>query len=74
MRGDQIPIEERSPDEVRSVRGTPIAPADAEAANPAFDVTPSEYVSAIITENGVARAPYGESLHRVSEAGVTARG
>jgi methylthioribose-1-phosphate isomerase len=72
--GDEIPIEERSPDEVRSVRGTPIAPGDVEAANPAFDVTPSEYVSAIITENGVARAPYGESLRRVSEAGVTARG
>jgi len=66
--GDQIPIEERSPDEVRSLRGTAIAPEGVEAANPAFDVTPNRYVSAIITENGVARAPYGESLRRVCEA------
>jgi methylthioribose-1-phosphate isomerase len=72
--GDEIPIEERSPDEVRSVRGTPIAPDGVEAGNPAFDVTPSKYVSAIITENGVARAPYGESLRRIREAGVTAGG
>lgn len=72
--GDEIPIEERSPDEVRSVRGTEIAPDGVEASNPAFDVTPSEYVTAIITENGVARAPYEESLRRVCEAGVTTRG
>jgi len=72
--GDEIPIEERSPDEVRSVRGTEIAPDGVEASNPAFDVTPSEYVTAIITENGVARAPYEESLRRVCEAGVIARG
>jgi methylthioribose-1-phosphate isomerase len=72
--GDEIPIEERSPDEVLSIRGTPIAPEGIEAGNPAFDVTPSKYVSAIITENGVARAPYGESLRRVCEAGVTAGG
>lgn len=68
--GDEIPIEERSPDEVRSVRGMEIAPEGVEASNPAFDVTPSEYVTAIITENGVARAPYAESLRRVCEAGV----
>jgi len=72
--GDEIPIEERSPDEVRSVRGTEIAPEGTEASNPAFDVTPSEYVTAIITENGVARAPYGESLLRMCNAGVAARG
>jgi methylthioribose-1-phosphate isomerase len=71
--GDHIPIEERSPDEVRSVRGTPIAPEGIDAANPAFDVTPSTYVSAIITENGIAHAPYEASLRAVCE-GVTTRG
>ena len=72
--GDEIPIEERSPDEVRSVRGTEIAPEGTDASNPAFDVTPSEYVTAIITENGVARRPYEESLQRMCNAGVAARG
>jgi methylthioribose-1-phosphate isomerase len=72
--GDEIPIEERSPDEVRSLRGTEIAPSDAEASNPAFDVTPSEYVTAIITENGVARAPYGESLRQMCGVEVGTRG
>ncbi len=72
--GDEIPIEERSADEVTAVRGVNIAPNDIDAANPAFDVTPNAYVSAIITENGVARAPYEESLRRACEAGVPARG
>ncbi|MEO8457619.1 MAG: S-methyl-5-thioribose-1-phosphate isomerase [Chloroflexota bacterium] len=72
--GDEIPIEERSPDEVSSVRGTDIAPQGTDVSNPAFDVTPNKYVTAIITENGVARAPYGESLRSVCEAGVPARG
>ncbi len=72
--GDEIPIEERSPDEVKSVRGTDIAPDGIDASNPAFDVTPSRYVTAIITENGVARAPYEESLRRVCEGGVPAHG
>ncbi|MEK7248023.1 MAG: S-methyl-5-thioribose-1-phosphate isomerase [Chloroflexota bacterium] len=71
--GDHIPIEERSPDEVRSVRGTPIAPEGIDAGNPAFDVTPSTYVSAIITENGIAHAPYEVSLRAVCE-GVATRG
>ncbi|HEY7303039.1 MAG TPA: S-methyl-5-thioribose-1-phosphate isomerase [Bryobacteraceae bacterium] len=60
--GDQIPIEERSAKEVTHVHGVPIAPDDIAVANPAFDVTPNRYVSAIITERGVARAPYIESL------------
>jgi len=72
--GDDIPIEERATDEVTAVRGTVIAPAGIEAANPAFDVTPNIYIAAIITENSVARAPYGESLRRVCESGVAARG
>ena len=72
--GDEIPIEERSADEVTAVRGVKIAPNDIDAANPAFDVTPNAYVSAIVTENGVARPPYEESLRRACQSGVPARG
>jgi methylthioribose-1-phosphate isomerase len=64
--GDSIPIEERAPAEVTHVFGQPVAPAGATAANPAFDVTPARYIAAIITENGVARAPYAESLARIA--------
>ncbi len=60
--GDQIPIEERSPEEVKQVAGIAIAPPAVEARHPAFDVTPHRYITAIITERGVARAPYAESL------------
>jgi methylthioribose-1-phosphate isomerase len=60
--GDAIPIEQRAISEVTHVFGQRVAPAKTVAANPAFDVTPARYVSAIITENGVARAPYEESL------------
>ncbi len=63
--GDEIPIEQRSPDEVRTIKGFPIAPDGTPAANPAFDVTPARYVSAIITEKGIARAPLQESLARL---------
>src|SRR5581483_4321998 len=63
--GEQIPIEQRSPEEVTSVRGTAIAPVGVHAANPAFDVTPHAYVSAIITERGVVRAPYETNLREV---------
>jgi methylthioribose-1-phosphate isomerase len=63
--GEQIPIEQRSADEVTSVRGTRVAPQGIQVANPAFDVTPCEYVTAIITEQGVVRSPYEEGLRRV---------
>jgi methylthioribose-1-phosphate isomerase len=63
--GDQIPIEERAASEVTQVFGVPIAPEATEVKNPAFDVTPSRYVTAIITERGVARAPYEESLRKL---------
>jgi methylthioribose-1-phosphate isomerase len=66
--GDQIPIEERSPKEVTEVQGTAIAPEGIRVANPAFDVTPNRYVTAIITERGVARAPFEESLKKLSGA------
>jgi methylthioribose-1-phosphate isomerase len=60
--GNDIPIEERTPLEVTHIKGNRIAPEGVQIANPAFDVTPNRYVSAIITERGVARAPYIESL------------
>jgi len=68
--GEQIPIEERSAEEVTHIRGVRIAP-DVDAAHPAFDVTPARLISAIICERGVARAPYTESLRRLAEAGQT---
>ncbi len=64
--GGQIPIEERAPSEVTELAGRRIAPAAIAVANPAFDVTPARYVDAIITERGVARAPYEESLSRLT--------
>ena len=63
--GDLIPIEERSSREVTHVQGVHVAPDGIKVANPAFDVTPNRYVSAIITERGVARAPFGESLREL---------
>jgi methylthioribose-1-phosphate isomerase len=60
--GQDIPIEERDPSEVTSLRGLPIAPAGAHAAHPAFDVTPNRYIAGIVTEHGIARPPYTESL------------
>ena len=60
--GDSIPIEERAPDEVTSVRGARIAPEGVHVANPAFDVTPASYVTAIITEAGIAHPPFDESV------------
>jgi len=60
--GDQIPIEQRAANEVTHVFGVPVAPENTTVENPAFDVTPHRYVGAIITERGVARAPFVESL------------
>jgi methylthioribose-1-phosphate isomerase len=63
--GDQIPIEQRSASEVTHVYGVHVAPDGIPVQNPAFDVTPNRYVTAIITEKGVARAPYEESLREL---------
>ena len=63
--GKSIPIEERSGSEVTMIQGVRIAPEGIAVFNPAFDVTPHSYVSAIITERGVARAPYLESLQEL---------
>ena len=64
--GEQIPIEERAATEVTHVQGVHVAPDGIKVANPAFDVTPNRYVTAIVTEKGVARAPFEESLKRLA--------
>jgi methylthioribose-1-phosphate isomerase len=69
--GDKIPIEQRSADEVTHFQGRPIAPTGVEAANPAFDITPACYVTAIITERGIARPAYEDSLITLVRQGVT---
>ena len=65
--GDRIPIEERSPEEVTSFGGVRIAPEGTAAAHPAFDVTPARCISAIITNAGVAAAPFASDLKRFVE-------
>ena len=60
--GDGIVIEQRSPDEVHHAGGQRLTPEDAKAVNPAFDVTPARLITAIITDAGVLRPPYGESI------------
>lgn len=64
--GDEIPIEQRPAAEVTEVFGVPVAPDGIAVENPAFDVTPAKYVTAIITEKGIARAPYEESLRKLA--------
>ena len=71
--GSKIPIEQRSSKEVTHIAGKQMTPDGVQIENPAFDVTPHKYVTAIITERGVLRAPYSESLRDVSQIGVTAR-
>ncbi|MFC2008351.1 S-methyl-5-thioribose-1-phosphate isomerase [Chloroflexota bacterium] len=64
-KGIDIPIEQRSPEEVTHIRGLAIAPEGVQAANPAFDVTPHQFITAIITERGIIRKPYGEGLKSI---------
>jgi methylthioribose-1-phosphate isomerase len=66
--GMDIPIEERDIREVTHVGATQIAPDGVQVANPAFDVTPPELVTAIITERGVIRAPFARGLADVVAA------
>jgi methylthioribose-1-phosphate isomerase len=65
--GDHIPIEERSAREVTHVGGVQMAPVGALTWNPAFDVTPHSFISGIITERGIFRPPYIDSLRRAFE-------
>jgi methylthioribose-1-phosphate isomerase len=66
--GEQIPIEERDEREVTHIRDQRLTPAEGvDIQNPAFDVTPNDFIAAIITDRGVARPPYTESLRRLVE-------
>jgi len=69
--GSKIPIEQRSTREVTHIGDRQVAPTGVKVENPAFDVTPHQYVTAIITERGVAKAPYTDSLREL--AGMTAK-
>ena len=70
--GSHIPIEQRTPTEVTHIGNTRIVPEGVSVFNPAFDVTPNEFVTAIVTEVGVARAPYTESLAKLARSGEKA--
>lgn len=70
--GASIPIEERDPDEVLMIAGKRIAPEGVSVYNPAFDVTPAELIAGIVTEHGIARAPYAESLAAMCAGGAPA--
>ena len=63
--GRRIPIEQRNPSEVTHIKGISIAPRYVSAANPAFDVTPSKYITAIVTEKGIIRKPF--TNHKISD-------
>jgi methylthioribose-1-phosphate isomerase len=63
--GSKIPIEQRNPAEVTTIAGKLMTPIGVQIENPAFDVTPAKYVTAIVTERGIARAPYEKSLARL---------
>ena len=65
--GGEIPIEQRSPAEVTHLAGARVAAEGVDVFNPAFDVTPARYISAIVTERGVARAPFDQSLPSLLE-------
>jgi methylthioribose-1-phosphate isomerase len=60
--GDAIPIEDRPAVEVTEIRGVRIAPEGTAVKNPSFDVTPADLITAIVTEEGALRAPYGPAL------------
>jgi methylthioribose-1-phosphate isomerase len=64
--GSKIPIEQRNPREVTHIAGKQMVPDGVGIENPAFDVTPAKYVTAVVTERGIARAPYEESLKKLS--------
>jgi len=70
--GSKIPIEQRATREVTHIAGKAIAPEGVKVENPAFDVTPAKYVTAIITERGVVKAPYEENLRKLAKVAVSA--
>jgi methylthioribose-1-phosphate isomerase len=64
--GKEIPIEQRRAEEVTHIQGVSIAPEGTPAQNPAFDVTPHKYITALITERGIIREPYGEGIKEIA--------
>ena len=66
--GSKIPIEQRNEKEVTHIAGKQMTPDGVQVENPAFDVTPAKYVTAIVTERGIARAPYEMSLAKLAGA------
>jgi methylthioribose-1-phosphate isomerase len=64
-RGEQIPIEERNPDEIRMFHGRNIVATSAKICNPAFDVTPAKLITGIVTENSIVTPPYEENIRRL---------
>ena len=64
---DNVKIEERDPNEVRTVRGVPIAPENVKVFNPVFDITPPKYITAIITEKGVIYPPFDKNVRKIVE-------
>ena len=68
--GSKIPIEQRHAKEVTHIAGKQMVPDGVQVENPAFDVTPAKYVSAIVTERGIARAPYEASLRQLEGAAI----
>jgi methylthioribose-1-phosphate isomerase len=71
--GSGIPIEQRNAREVTHIAGRQMVPDGVAVENPAFDVTPAKYVAAIITERGIAKAPYEDSLRKLADEPVHAR-
>ncbi|MCS7233850.1 MAG: S-methyl-5-thioribose-1-phosphate isomerase [Synergistetes bacterium] len=67
--GKYIPIEERDPREVKEINGVKIAPVEIKAYNPAFDITPANLISAIITEKGIIKPPFEGKLYEVVKGG-----
>jgi methylthioribose-1-phosphate isomerase len=72
--GEGIPIEQRSPHEITHHAGKQVAPDGVLVQNPAFDVTPNKYIASIITERGIASAPYADSLKELSQAAPSLAG
>lgn len=72
--GDEIPIEERDSKEVTHIREQQLAPDGVNVQNPAFDVTPNDLIAAIITDKGIARAPYTESLRSLAATKIAGSG
>jgi len=71
--GDMIPVEERSSREITHFQGIPLAPKGVKAANPAFDITPHRYISAIITERGIIKGKYRRELAKIAPEKQTGR-